>query len=79
MTLKLVPDNTNIGFVRMRYWAFALTIALTLGSLALIGVRGLNLGVDFIGGLTMEVEFKTPPKLDALRADVEALNALDAK
>ena len=74
MTLKLVPDNTNIGFVRMRYWAFALTIALTLGSLALIGVRGLNLGVDFIGGLTMEVEFKTPPKLDALRADVEALN-----
>jgi len=74
MTLKLVPDNTSIGFVRMRYWAFALTIALTLGSLALIGVRGLNLGVDFIGGLTMEVEFKTPPKLDALRADVEALN-----
>ena len=46
MTLKLVPDNTNIGFVRMRYWAFALTIALTLGSLALIGLRGLNLGVD---------------------------------
>ena len=45
-----------------------------IGSLALIGVRGLNLGVDFIGGLTMEVEFKTPPKLDALRADVEALN-----
>ena len=23
--LKLVPDNTNIGFVRLRYWAFGLT------------------------------------------------------
>ncbi|MGL4543669.1 MAG: protein translocase subunit SecF [Polymorphobacter sp.] len=74
MTLKIVPDNTNIGFVRMRFWAFALTIALTLGSIALIGVRGLNLGVDFIGGLTMEVEFKAPPKLDELRAQVEGLN-----
>jgi len=74
MTLKLVPDNTNIGFVRMRYWAFGLTIALTLGSLALIGFRGLNLGVDFVGGLTMEVEFKSPPKLDQLRAEVEGLH-----
>lgn len=74
MTLKLVPDNTNIGFVAFRYWAFALTIALTLGSLALLGLRGLNLGVDFVGGLTMEVEFKTPPKLDGLRAEVESLD-----
>ena len=29
MPLKLVPDNTNIGFVRMRYVAFAVTLLLT--------------------------------------------------
>ena len=73
MPLKLVPDNTNIGFVRLRYIAFALTLALTLGSLALLATRGLNLGVDFVGGLTMEVEFKSPPPLDALRTEVETL------
>jgi preprotein translocase subunit SecF len=73
MPLKLVPDNTNIGFVRVRFIAFALTLALTLGSLALLATRGLNLGVDFVGGLTMEVEFKQPPPLDALRSKVDSL------
>ena len=73
MTIKLVPDNTNIGFVRLRYWAFGLTIALTVASLALLAYRGLNLGVDFVGGLTMEVEFKQPPPLDTLRSQVDGL------
>ena len=73
MPLKLVPDNTNIGFVRMRYVAFAVTLLLTLGSIGLLMTRGLNLGVDFVGGLTMEVEFKAPPPLDALRTKVDGL------
>ncbi|WP_426164750.1 protein translocase subunit SecF [Sandarakinorhabdus sp. DWP1-3-1] len=73
MPLKLVPDNTNIGFVRVRFIAFALTILLTLGSIALLTTKGLNLGVDFKGGLTMEVEFAAPPPLDTLRGKVDAL------
>jgi preprotein translocase subunit SecF len=73
MPLKLVPDNTNIGFVRLRFIAFALTLLLTIGSIGLLATRGLNLGVDFVGGLTMEVEFKKPPPLDALRAKVDSL------
>lgn len=73
MPLKIVPDNTNIGFVRMRYIAFALTLLLTLGSIGLLVTRGLNLGVDFVGGLTMEVEFKAPPALDGLRVKVDSL------
>lgn len=70
MPLKLVPDNTNIGFVKLRFIAFAFTIALTLGAGVLLGLRGLNLGVDFLGGLTMQVEFQQPPELDTLRARV---------
>ena len=31
--LKLVPDNTNIGFVALRYWAFGLTALLTIAAL----------------------------------------------
>ncbi|MBC7520973.1 MAG: protein translocase subunit SecF [Sandarakinorhabdus sp.] len=73
MPLKIVPDNTNIGFVRMRFVAFALTLMLTIGSIGLLATRGLNLGVDFVGGLTMEVEFKAPPPLDALRVKVDSL------
>ena len=73
MNLKLVPDNTNIGFVRMRYLAFGLTLLLTIGSIALLVTRGLNLGVDFRGGLTMETQFASPPPLDRLRTEVDSL------
>jgi preprotein translocase subunit SecF len=73
MPLKLVPDNTNIGFVRVRFIAFALTLLLTIGSAGLLAARGLNLGVDFVGGLTMEVEFAKPPPLEGLRKQVDSL------
>ena len=38
--LKIVPDNTNIGFVQLRGWAFGLTMLLTIAAVALVGVRG---------------------------------------
>ena len=64
--LKLVPDNTNIGFVKARWIAFSITILLTIASIALIATRGLNLGVDFVGGLMVETEFQQPVSLDTL-------------
>jgi preprotein translocase subunit SecF len=76
--LKLVPDNTNIGFVRLRYWAFGLTALLTVAALALVGVRGLNFGVDFRGGVMVEANFKAPPSVDDLRADIEHLHVGEA-
>jgi preprotein translocase subunit SecF len=72
--MKLVPDNTNIGFVRMRWLAFAFTLLLTLGSLALLATRGLNLGVDFVGGLMIDARFERPVALDELREQVDSLN-----
>ena len=76
--LKLVPDNTNIGFVRLRYWAFGLTALLTLAAAVLVGVRGLNVGVDFVGGVMIEARFQTAPSLDAVRADVDQLGVGEA-
>jgi preprotein translocase subunit SecF len=76
--LKLVPDNTNIGFVRLRHWALGLTMLLTVAACVLVGVRGLNLGVDFIGGVMIEARFPTPPTLDHVRHDVDALGVGEA-
>ena len=44
--LKLVPDNTNIDFMKWRNVALILSILATVASLVLVGVRGLNLGID---------------------------------
>ena len=70
--LKLVPDDTNIDFVRLRTWAFGLTLALSLIAIGLVATRGLNMGVDFAGGLMIEEKFPTPPSLDHVREVVNA-------
>jgi preprotein translocase subunit SecF len=72
--LKLVPDNTNIDFMRWRNLALVLSILATVASLALVGVKGLNLGVDFLGGQMVRVTFAKQIDVEQLRSDVGALN-----
>lgn len=55
--LKLVPDNTNIRFLKWRNVAFSISILLMLASFALLATRGLNYGVDFIGGQMIRTTF----------------------
>lgn len=76
--LKLVPDNTNIGFVRLRYWAFGLTALLTVLAIGAVMTRGLNLGVDFNGGLMIEARFDKPPQLEKLRSSIDRLGVGDS-
>jgi preprotein translocase subunit SecF len=76
--LKLVPDNTNIDFMRWRNLALVLSILATVASLVLVGVRGLNLGVDFVGGQMIRTTFAQPIEVDQLRSRVGALNLGDA-
>ena len=71
--LKLVPDNTNIDFMRWRNIAFVLSVLVTIISLALVAVRGLNLGVDFVGGQMIRATFQQPVEADELRGRVDAL------
>jgi preprotein translocase subunit SecF len=55
--LKLVPDNTNIKFLRWRVPFYVVSLLLMAASLGLIFTKGLNLGVDFIGGQMIRVTF----------------------
>ena len=71
--LKLVPDNTNIDFMRWRNLALMLSILVTLAAIALVFTRGLNLGVDFVGGQSVRVTFVQAPNLDDLRNRVDGL------
>jgi preprotein translocase subunit SecF len=76
--LKLVPDNTNIDFMRWRNLALVLSLLLTVASLALVGVRGLNLGVDFVGGQMIRTTFAQPIDVEQLRSRVAGLGLGDA-
>ena len=76
--LKLVPDNTNLDFMKWRNIALILSIIVTAASIALVSTRGLNWGVDFVGGQSVRVTFSQPPNLDQLRSRVNGLGLGDA-
>ncbi len=71
--LKLVPDNTNIDFLRWRLFAIVFSLVLVGASIAFLVTRGLNLGVDFVGGQMIQVTFQQPPPLDDLRSRISGL------
>jgi preprotein translocase subunit SecF len=76
--LKLVPDNTNIDFMKWRNFALILSIIATVASLVLVGVRGLNLGIDFVGGQVVRATFAQPVDIEDLRGKVDSLNVGEA-
>ena len=56
--LKLVPDNTNIKFLRWRIPFYVVSVLLIIASWGLVLTKGLNLGVDFVGGQMIRVTFE---------------------
>jgi preprotein translocase subunit SecF len=73
--LKLVPDDTNIKFLRWRLPFYSISMVLVIASLVLVFTRGLNLGVDFVGGQQVLVTFtqSQDAPLAPLRKEVTAL------
>lgn len=54
-------------FMRYLVPAVVVSILLTVGSLGLLAVKGLNYGMDFTGGTRLEVSFQQAPDLDQVR------------
>ncbi|HEY6662582.1 MAG TPA: protein translocase subunit SecF [Sphingomicrobium sp.] len=76
--LKLVPDHTNVDFMRWRNLAIVLSTLLTVLSFAYTAYRGLNLGVDFVGGQLVRVTFVQPVDVEQLRGRVLGLHLGEA-
>ncbi|MBI1393098.1 MAG: protein translocase subunit SecF [Alphaproteobacteria bacterium] len=77
--LKLVPDSTHIPFTTMRMVAAAVSAVFVIASIVAVGTIGLNFGVDFRGGVTLEVADDEPIDLGAVRSTVNALGLGEAK
>jgi preprotein translocase subunit SecF len=76
--LKLVPDHTNLDFMRWRNLALMLSLIATAASLAFTVYRGLNLGVDFVGGQLIRVTFAQPIDVEQLRGKVDSMHLGEA-
>src|SRR4051794_18493291 len=76
--LKLVPDHTNLDFMRWRNLALVLSLMVTIASIAFTAYRGLNLGVDFVGGQLIRVTFPQPVDVEKLRSQVDSMRLGEA-
>src|SRR6059058_1966935 len=76
--LKLVPDHTNIDFMRWRNVALVLSLIATVASIAFTAYRGLNLGVDFVGGQLVRVTFAQSVDVEKLRGQVDGMHLGEA-
>ena len=73
--LKLIPDNTEVRFLRWQWPTTIISLLLMIGSVVLLFTNGLNLGVDFVGGQMTRVTFTRSAEapVAALRQEIEHL------
>jgi len=73
--LKLVPDDTNIKFLRWRMPFYVVSLLLIVASWVAVATLGLNYGVDFAGGQEIRVTFNGEGEAPVaqLRGDIAAL------
>src|SRR6195256_5929033 len=77
--LKLIPDHTTIDFVGGRFYAFGIDGLLVLISLISLLFHGLNFGIDFTGGVLVEVKSAQSIDIGAMRTKVDGLGFAEAQ
>jgi len=77
MLLKLVPDNTHIKFIAYRKIAYAISVVMIIASFSFYFTKGLNYGIDFEGGIMIEVGTEAPADIGKIRQAMSDLNMGD--
>ena len=65
--MRFSPNNTHFDFFGKRYIAYGVTIFFVLASIISLATKGLHFGLDFTGGMVVEVVYPQAVELDKVR------------
>ena len=65
--LHLIPNDTNIDFMRLRWISLGVALLLAVVAIGAIAFKGFNFALDFTGGTVVEVRFDRPADVDGVR------------
>ncbi len=66
--MEIFSHNLNLNFLGLRRFTIALAAFLMVASVVLIFTKGLNYGLDFTGGVSIQVKYAQPVKVAQVRA-----------
>ncbi|MCP4831970.1 MAG: protein translocase subunit SecF [Gammaproteobacteria bacterium] len=69
--MRVINSKTNFDFMGRRNIAMALSALVIIVSISSLAIKGLNFGVDFTGGLLLELGYEQPADLGAIRERLE--------
>ena len=69
--MEFFTHRTEIDFMAQKKWAFIFSLAILIFSIGSIIIRGLNLGLDFTGGVQLELSYESPPDFDRIRESIK--------
>jgi preprotein translocase subunit SecF len=77
--MELIRPDTRIDFIGKRKYAFVISTLVILISLGSIFFHnGLQYGVDFAGGILLQIKFSQPVDISEVRNAMEATGSKDA-
>ncbi|MEE8339000.1 MAG: protein translocase subunit SecF, partial [Xanthomonadales bacterium] len=76
--MRILSKKTNINFMGFRKMALVVSATLMTLSVVSLATRGLNFGLDFTGGMLIEVSYPSAPLISEVRAKLDSAGLDDA-